>query len=108
MNLDSGRSGRPAIRRPEPSRKSILLLFTIGSLMLVVPLVTVLASAQLCRSDASECFRSEAVRLTFSGLPYVMIGGGILIGYNMKRISDSITYDARLDDEEESTGSHQR
>jgi len=58
--------------------------------MLVVPLGTVLAENSICRSNAAACIHSDEYRYLVSLFPYIMIGGGLLIGYNMKRISDSI------------------
>jgi hypothetical protein len=101
---DLAEGDEPVFRRQGPSRKSIIALFAVGSLMLVIPLAVVLGSVQLCRSDTTTCFRSEPVRVIFTAFPYVMIGGGVLVGYNMKRVSDSITYDPKRDAADEEDG----
>jgi hypothetical protein len=91
--MDSSSNFSSTTKRPEMTRKSIFVLFAIGSLMLVIPLGTVLTENSICRSSASACIHSDGYRYLISSFPYVMIGGGLLIGYNMKRISDSINFE---------------
>ena len=93
--MDSGRKYNDdgaGYRRPDPTRRSIVLLFTVGSCLLIVPLAIVLIGSPLCRAD-SICSSNQDYRVEISTFPYVMIGGGILIGYNMKRIADSMKFD---------------
>ncbi len=68
--------------------------------MLVAPLGTILSENSICRADASSCIRSEAYGYVVASFPYIMLGGGVLIGYNMKRVSDSIN-SSGLDGENE-------
>jgi len=84
----------------EISRKSVIILFTVGAILLVVPVGTVLSENSICRADAASCIHSDAYRYLVSAFPYVMLGGGILIGYNMKRISDAARI-PELDEESE-------
>jgi hypothetical protein len=84
-------------KRPEITRRGVILLFAIGSLMLVVPLGTILTENSMCKSSPAACIDSQSYRYLVSAFPYIMIAGGLLIAYNMKRISDSINYE---DDEE--------
>lgn len=82
----------------ELSRKSMVILFTVGAIMLVAPVGTVLSENSACRVDSSSCIHSESYGYLVSSFPYVMVGGGLLIGYNMKRISDAMN--APLPDDE--------
>jgi hypothetical protein len=101
--MDSSPHFSTATKRPEVTRRDVILLFAIGSLMLVIPLGTILTENSMCRANASSCINSESYRYLVSSFPYVMIAGGLLIGYNMKRISDSINYD---DQDEEADPDH--
>jgi len=95
-------------RNAELNKKSLVILFTIGAIMLVVPVGTVLSENSICRSDAAACNHSAEYRYLVSAFPYIMLGGGILIGYNMKKISDHINAEDFDDkgDEEDRSGSH--
>ena len=68
--------------------------------MLVAPVGTVLSESSMCRADSASCIHSEVYRYLVSAFPYIMLGGGLLIGYNMKRISDSLNASARDESEE--------
>ena len=96
--MNSGRKydDSPNFRRPEPSRRSIFILFAVGSCLLVIPLAVVLSANYFCRIEG-VCHPTEDYRIEVSAFPYVMIGGGIIIGYNMKRISDAARYDEERD-----------
>ncbi|HYB03598.1 MAG TPA: hypothetical protein VED17_03990 [Nitrososphaerales archaeon] len=87
----------PPTKRQELSRKSMVILFTVGAIMLAAPLGTVLSESAICKSDASSCIHSEDYGYLVSAFPYIMLGGGVLIGFNMKRISDAIN--APVEDE---------
>ncbi|MFI5420420.1 MAG: hypothetical protein ACHQ1H_05590 [Nitrososphaerales archaeon] len=100
--MDSSSHFSAATKRPENTRRGVILLFAIGSLMLVIPLGTVLAENSVCRANSLECIHSEAYRYLVSSFPYLMIGGGLLIGYNMKRISDSINAEEEDEESDES------
>ena len=89
--------------RVESTRRSIVLLFSVGALMLVIPVVVVLSEYSDCRANVSACIHSDAYRYLVSAFPYIMIGGGLLIGYNMKRISDAINSENH-DNETENDG----
>lgn len=82
------KSGNPLGHNREiVSKRSMFLFFLIGAIMLVSPLVLVI-------------MKVYAYGMGF--FPYVMIAGGLIIGYNMKRISDSLRYDD--DDDENNSG----
>ncbi|MFI5421882.1 MAG: hypothetical protein ACHQ1H_13015 [Nitrososphaerales archaeon] len=100
--MDNSSHFHAETKRPEITRRGVILLFVIGSLMLVIPLGTVLAENSACRGNSAECIHSEAYRYLVSSFPYVMIGGGLLIGYNMKRISDSINAEEEDEESDES------
>lgn len=91
----------PQSRRAELTRKSVALLFAVGAIMLVAPVGTVLSESSICRADALSCNHTEAYRYLVSAFPYIMLAGGIVIAYNMKRISDHINSSSRDDDESE-------
>ena len=69
--------------------------------MLIIPLGIVLIETPLCRAAPSSCDGMGIYRLSFPALPYIMIGGGVLIGYNMKRASDVASYDGQSGDAED-------
>ncbi len=89
----------PATQKIELSRKSVVILFAVGAIMLAVPLGTVLSQNAICKSDTSSCFHSKDYGYLVSAFPYIMLGGGVLIGFNMKRISDAVN--APVEDESE-------
>jgi hypothetical protein len=57
--------------------------------MLVLPLALVVSSSPSC-GPGTICSRSNLYRFGFTLFPYIMLGGGVIIGYNMKRLSDSL------------------
>ena len=67
--------------------------------MLVVPLGTVLMENSACRASVLDCNHSDYYRYLVSAFPYVMLVGGALIAYNMKRISDYANAKAAMDEE---------
>jgi len=79
-------------RRKEIPRASVIKFFVVGGLLLVTPLVAVMNwPTRGCEfSTENVCFGSEAYKVSVTLLPYVMLIGGVIIGYNMKRISDSM------------------
>jgi len=95
----SGSSESPS-GRTELTRKSVVIFFAVGAILLAAPLGTVLSENAVCRSNASTCIHSEDYRYLVSAFPYIMLAGGILIAYNMKRISDSINRPIDNEDEE--------
>jgi hypothetical protein len=79
-----------------PSKKSLLIYFAVGAVLLVTPLVLVFAWAPdpSCPSAAEArtnlCRGSpEVYNRTISFLPFVMVAGGAIIAFNMKRLSDA-------------------
>ncbi|MHB8568211.1 MAG: hypothetical protein ACYC7D_09130 [Nitrososphaerales archaeon] len=80
----------------------MIKLFVIGGLLLVSPLLIVVnwPSKGCESSNPSYCSVSPFYRTAVTILPYFMIIGGVIIGYNMKRISDSIN--SKSQEEEES------
>lgn len=80
----------PQSRRAELTSKYVVLLFTVGVIMLVAPVGTVLSENSMCKANLPSCNHTDAYRYLVSAFPYIMLGGGVLIAYNMKRISDQI------------------
>jgi hypothetical protein len=76
-------------KRTESPRKSLVQLFVIGSLLLIVPLILIVFLGFACGDDTSACFGSSTARVIYTISPYPMLGGGLLIGYGMKRLADS-------------------
>ena len=101
--MDSAPHFSTATKRPEVTRRGVIVLFALGSLMLVIPFGTIVTENSMCRANAASCIHSDSYRYLVSSFPYVMIAGGLLIGYNMKRISDTINYEEH--DEEPDTDS---
>lgn len=69
--------------------------------MLVAPLSTVLYENSNCKTDSYSCIHSKDYGYLVSSFPYVMLGGGLLIGFNMKRISDTLNSHSPNENEEE-------
>ncbi len=90
--------GIPPTKNPELNKKSVAFLFAVGTILLVVPVGTVLSETAMCKSDVSACIHSEDYGFLVSSFPYLMLGGGVLIAFNMKRVSDLIN--SSLADEE--------
>jgi len=76
------------------TQTSIIFYFLIGGALLVSPLVVVSNwNPQVCSSNSlgqQKCSTPIVYSQTVSFLPFMMVVGGLLIGYNMKRISDSL------------------
>jgi hypothetical protein len=83
-------SNNPLPKARELTRKSVIIFFAIGAVLLAVPVGAVLTENALCRVDTVSCIHTGDYRFLISTFPYVMLGGGVLIAFNMKRISDSI------------------
>jgi len=91
-------------KRGELTRRSILLFFLIGGVLLVVPLVIVFSwDPRTCTSTpvGLSCKVPSVYAATVRFLPFVMILGGVIVAFNLKRISDSM----RLHEEEEESES---
>lgn len=77
-----------------PSRDSIIAFFVIGALLLFVPLsFAFYFGSQPCDIPlpyGASCPPPLLYKEIAPALPFVMIIGGVLIGYNLKRISDSL------------------
>lgn len=58
--------------------------------MLVLPVVLVFATNAPCTSESGSVCSTAAYKFGVSFFPYVMVAGGLIIGYNMKRVSDSL------------------
>jgi hypothetical protein len=68
----------------------MITVFVLGAVLLFVPLILVVGFSSIaCNVGTSSCI-PFLYKMLFPALPYVMIVGGVLIGYNMKRISDSL------------------
>ena len=88
-----------------PSKQSIYVLFTIGCIMIGLPLLLVLDwSSTTCKGAAQTfCAGSKLFKESTTVLPYVMLAGGAVMAYCMKKISERIF---AIDDEEDSEGPH--
>ena len=64
-------------------------LFVIGGILLLVPIIVILFSDSTCVDGASTCLGSTTIRIIDTIFPYPMLGGGLLIGYGMKKLADS-------------------
>ncbi|MCL4519124.1 MAG: hypothetical protein M1587_08010 [Thaumarchaeota archaeon] len=79
------------LMRKSPTKRSLATFFAIGGMMLVLPLALVLATNPVCTPNTETiCSTSSAYKFVLSFFPYVMLAGGLIIGYNMKRIADSV------------------
>jgi hypothetical protein len=92
------------LRRKVPSRDSILAFFVIGALLLVIPLFLVLFVGEPCAgllpglSGIPIC-ATLLYKQVVAALPYFMLVGGVIIGYNLKRVSDSLLPPVEEDDD---------
>ena len=82
-NLDGGKEQQLRL-------SSVLPLFIVGGLLIAVPLVLVIDwSSNACSFTVKYFCRSSQLYRTGSEiLPYVMLAGGAIVGYNMKRTYD--------------------
>ena len=71
-------------------KRSVFLLFILGGLMVTLPLILMLNwSSSTCSVTVHNfCRGSQLYRTSASVLPYVMLAGGAVVGYNMKRVYD--------------------
>jgi low affinity Fe/Cu permease len=77
-----------------PQKNNTLASFAIGAALLVVPLILILvwgSSACMQTFAPSYCISTKTFMTVSSFLPFVMLVGGVLIGYRMKKIADSLT-----------------
>lgn len=83
--------------------------FTVGAALLVVPLIVIITlGSPACTqgpSVPSYCVSSSTFKFLSSFLPFVMVVGGVLIGYRMKKISDSLKPEDDEDEEREDDNS---
>ncbi|MDH2900950.1 MAG: hypothetical protein PXY39_08245 [archaeon] len=81
-----------------PARNSTFLFFFLGAILLVVPLIFVIvwdspicSLSQTASTGASGyCPSTHLFKSLISFFPFLMVIGTVLIGYNLKRISDSL------------------
>ncbi len=76
-----------------PPRNSLVALFVMGAILLLIPLIFILlVGGHACNVGVlvNSCTLPSNYRIMVPALPYLMVVGGVLIGYNMKRISDSL------------------
>jgi hypothetical protein len=81
-------------KRKQPSRGSIVTFFVVGSLMIAGPLALMLNWPSVgCSSQLTQgaCRGPQLYKTSITILPYVMLAGGAIVVYNMKRVSDSIS-----------------
>jgi hypothetical protein len=90
-----GSSNFPRRLSTSPSRRSLTIFFVVGAVLLVSPLLTVMLwnpdpACQASPARGNFCTASnELYNRTISFLPFVMLIGGVIIAFNMKRIADS-------------------
>jgi len=70
-------------------RKFFVRLFAIGGILLVVPLILIISADTVCTGGAVGCPNSSTIRIIDTIFPYPMLLGGLLIGYGMKKVTDS-------------------
>ena len=89
----------------ELNKRSVAVLFTVGAIMLVAPLSTVLLENSACKADVFSCDHSRDYGYLVASFPYVMLGGGVLIAYNMKKVSDFVnsSVDEEIGEEDDSS-----
>ena len=79
--------------RTGPSRRSIVTLFVVGAILISGPVVLVInwPSGSSCSSPFMKavCQGSRLYRASADFFPYLMLIGGVIAAYNMKRIADS-------------------
>lgn len=71
----------------------MISFFVIGGILLVLPLALILFwNSSGCYAIGSRvegyCPSSYEFRILLSFLPFLMLVGGVLIGYNLKKVSD--------------------
>lgn len=80
-----------------PNKNSVLIFFMTGFLLLIIPLVLMLFWNEIgCATEvlghstlSSYCPSIGIFKSADSFFPFLMVIGGVLVGYNLKRISDS-------------------
>jgi hypothetical protein len=77
-----------------PLRATTVAYFALGALLLVLPLLLILTwGSSSCNQGfnvPSYCVSRSEFKFSASFLPFVMLMGGLIIGYKMKTISDSL------------------
>jgi hypothetical protein len=63
-------------------------LFSVGLLLLIVPITVVFFQGYTCTAKSYFCFGIRANKTIDALFPYVMLLGGLLVGYGMKRLAD--------------------
>jgi hypothetical protein len=81
---------------------SLLRLFSVGVTLLLAPVLIAIWQADVCAVRSVYCFVPIYGKMIDSILPYVMLGGGLFVGYGMKKLAD--TQREILDDENKSQG----
>jgi hypothetical protein len=80
-----------------PKRNSLLIFFVAGAILLVIPLILVLFwngaacgfGDRLSVLSNNYCLSPRLLKSFTSLFPFLMVIGAVLIGFNLKRISDS-------------------
>ncbi len=92
--------------RKELNPNTSIAYFSLGTFLLVVPLLLILLwGSSSCVAGSSTtfyrpfyCASNQLFHISTEFFPFVMIVGGVLVGYRMKMISESL---APPKDEEE-------
>jgi hypothetical protein len=91
------------------NKNSMLVFFVAGAILLILPLILIIiwdspncAFTQSNLAANSFCLSPHLLKGFASFSPFVMVVGAILIGYNLKRISDSFLPPVEDSDESDS------
>lgn len=93
-----------------PTRNSVLIFFIAGAIFLVVPMILVLFwdgpscgfGDKFSVVPNDYCLSPHLLKSFASFFPFLMVIGAVLIGYNLKRISDSYLPPKEESDEDNS------
>lgn len=92
---------------PGWNSRSVIIFFVSGLVLLLVPLTLILVwSGPACglaegQKSGEFCPTHQLFDTFVSLFPFLMVIGGVLIGYNLKRISDSLLPPKEADDGED-------
>ena len=88
--------------RTKLSRRSVVTFFVIGAIFISAPVVLVISSpsGSSCASAFMReiCQGSRFYWASVNFFPYLMLIGGLIAGYNMKRVADSESYEENSDE----------
>lgn len=71
----------------------------MGTILLLSPIMVVVFQGSACSSFLTYCLGDNINKYVDAFLPYVMLAGGLFIGYSMKKIADSHIVEAEDESE---------